>query len=107
MKKLTVIALLILFIVTSVSAKKEEIKYNLKFGIIKGGEANLTISDTEFNNKSAIHYHLIGQTTGVTNTLFGVYDIYETTVDAQTRLPLKAIRNIKEKKYRFQSDTVF
>ena len=107
MKKYTVIALLILIFTIRVSAKKEEIKYDLKFGIIKGGEASLVINDTEFNGKNAVNYYLIGQTTGLTNTLFGVYDIYETTVDAETGLPLKAIRNIKEKKYRWYNETLF
>jgi len=108
MKKISGITLLILIIaITGVSAKKEEIKYDLKFGIIKGGEASLVINDTKFNGKNAIHYYLIGQTTGVTNALFSVYDIYETTVDAQTMLPLKAIRNIKEKKYRWYNETLF
>ena len=107
MKKIIGIALLMLIFVIKVSAKKEEIKYNLKFGIIKGGEAKLVINDTKFNDKNAINYYLIGQTTGVTNTLFGVYDIYETTVDAETGLPLKAIRNIKENKYRWYNETLF
>ncbi|MDR2910585.1 MAG: DUF3108 domain-containing protein [Bacteroidales bacterium] len=107
MKKITGIALFILMFVVGVSAKKEEIKYDLKFGIIKGGEASLIISDTKFNDKNAVHYYLIGQTTGVTNVLFNVYDIYETTVDAETMLPLKAIRNIKEKKYRWYNETLF
>lgn len=81
--------------------------YNLKFGFIKGGEAELVISDTLFENKKALHYYLEGRTTGLTDKLFGVNDIYETTVDAQTRLPLKSIRNIKEGKYRWYNETLY
>lgn len=107
MKKLAGIIVLILILFKGVSAKKEEIKYDLKFGIIKGGEANLVIRDTKFNGRNAVNYYLTGQTTGITNTLFGVYDIYETIVDPETMLPLKSIRNIKEKKYRWYNETLF
>ncbi len=94
-------------VLQTVLAKKESIRFDLKFGFIKGGEAELVITDTFFNGRPAIHYHVVGRTTGFTNTLFGVNDVYETTVDAETRLPLKAIRNIKEKKYRWYNETLF
>lgn len=97
-----------MFIISpSVIAKKESIRFNLKFGFVKGGEALMTITDTLFNGKAAIHYHVIGRTTGLTDKLFAVNDVYETTVDAETHLPLKAIRNIKEKKYRYFNETLF
>lgn len=79
----------------------------MKFGFIKGGEARLIISDTIFNNKTAKHYYLKVRTTGLTDKLFGVNDIYETTVDAETMLPLKVIRNIKEQKYTWYNETLF
>jgi hypothetical protein len=106
MKKIFIILLSVL-ISTAVFAKKESILFDLKFGFIKGGEASFIISDTTFNNKKAIQYHLVGRTTGLTNTLFGVNDEYITTVDAETLLPLKAVRNIKEKKYRWYNETLF
>ena len=107
MKKLFIIFLLLLFVKSQVFAKKESLFFNLKFGIIKGGEAQFIISDTTYNNKKAIHYYIVGRTTGFTDKLFGVNDVYETIVDAETRLPLKAIRNIKEKKYRWYNETFF
>jgi len=107
MKKIFVIILTILVSSSAVLAKKESILFDLKFGIIKGGEARFIISDTTFNNKKAIQYHLIGKTTGLAHALYGVNDEYITTVDAKTLLPLKAIRNIKEKKYRWYNETLF
>lgn len=107
MKKFVISAIL-LFAATLVSeAKKETILFNLKFGFIKGGEAHLEISDTIFNNKKAIHYYMEGRTTGVTDKLFGVNDVYETIVDANSGLPLKFVRNIKEGKYRWYNETLF
>lgn len=107
MKKIFIILLSLLVTSSAVLAKKESILFDLKFGFIKGGEASFIISDTTFNGKKAIQYHLIGRTTGLTDKLFGVNDEYITTVDAGTLLPLKAIRNIKEQKYRWYNETLF
>src|SRR5665811_2505539 len=96
--RITILFLSLFFALQTVSAKKENIKLNLKFGFIKGGEAELIITDTVFNGIPAIHYAFAGHTTGLTDKLFGVNDAYETTVNAETHLPLKAIRNIKEQK---------
>lgn len=107
MKKILILFLSLFLLTQTVSAKKESIRFNLKFGFIKGGEAEMTIKDTLFNGKSAIHYQVVGRTTGLANTLYGVNDVYETIVDASTHLPLKAIRNIKEQKYRWYNETLF
>ena len=107
MKKYLITAILAITLIQAVSAKKERILYNLKFGFVKGGEAELIIKDTIFQNQPAIHYYMAGRTTGLTDKLFGVNDIYETTVDAKTRLPLKSVRNIKEGKYRWYNETFY
>ena len=91
----------------NVLATEYRIRFNLKFSLFKGGEAELTITDTVYNGKPAIHYHMLGQTTGLADKLYGVYDIYETTVDAETYLPLKTIRNVKEANYRRYNETYF
>ena len=107
MKKFIILLLLSILLISSSFGAKERIRYNLKFGFVKGGEAVLVITDTVFNGKPAIHYFMEGKTTGLTDKLFGVNDVYETTVDAETRLPLKSIRNIKEGKYRWYNETLF
>ena len=107
MKKYLITAILAITLFQAVSAKKEHLKYNLKFGFVKGGEAELIIKDTIFQGQPAIHYYLVGRTTGLTDKLFGVNDIYESIVDAETRLPLKSVRNIKEGKYRWYNETLF
>ncbi|MCA1761026.1 MAG: DUF3108 domain-containing protein, partial [Bacteroidales bacterium] len=107
MRRVIIITILVSIFFLPAEARKEKIFFNLKFGFIKGGEAELIISDTIFNNKKALHYSMVGRTTGLTDKLFGVNDIYETTVDADTRLPLKSIRNIKEGKYRWYNETLY
>jgi len=74
---------------------------------MKGGEAYITISDTTFQNKNALHFYMRGYTTGLTNSLFGVDDIYESFSDPKTILPYMTIRNIREQKHRYYNETFF
>jgi hypothetical protein len=86
---------------------KAELTYNLKYGIIKGGEAKMIITDTIFNGNKAIHYYMEGRTTGITDKLFRVHNIYESIVDARTSLPYKAIRNVREGNYKYFNEVFF
>lgn len=101
------IILFSILLIQNVSAKKERIIFDLKYGFAKGGEAVLTITDTIFNGLPAIHYNFTGRSTGITDKIYEINDVYETTVDAKTRLPLKSIRNIKEGKYRSYNETLY
>lgn len=85
----------------------EKLKYDLRYSVFKGGEAKLTASKTTYEGKPAIHYHLEGNTTGVTDRLFSVHDVYESWVNPETILPYKFIRNVKERKYRYYNETRF
>jgi hypothetical protein len=107
MIKQAFIFLLLLSLSITLQANTERLLFDLKFSFAKGGEAVLTIEDTVFNGKPAIKYSMVGRTTGLTDKLFGVNDAYETIVDAETRLPLKSIRNIKENKYRWYNETLY
>jgi len=107
MIKHIIIFLIFLNLSLSSWAKKESLLFDLKFSFAKGGEAVLSITDTIFNGKPAIRYSMVGRTTGITDKIFGVNDAYETIVDAETHLPLKSIRNIKENKYRWYNETLY
>ena len=85
----------------------EELKYNMKYSFVKGGEATLIVEDTTYQGKEALHLLLDGNTVGLTNVLFGVHDIYESIVNPETFLPYKAIRNIKEGSYRWYNEAFF
>ncbi|PIF06612.1 MAG: hypothetical protein CSA36_00830 [Draconibacterium sp.] len=97
----------ILISTLSVSAQKAKLVFDMKYGFVKGGRAIIEISETKYKNIPAIRYSIVGRTTGLTDKLFGINDVYETVVDAQTDLPLKSIRNIKEKKYRWYNETLY
>ena len=103
MKKLFIYFLMILPAVVF-GNDSENIVYHLKLGFIKGGEATINISDTIYQGNEAINYKLLAETTGIVDKLYNVHDIYETTADAKTLLPLKSIRNIKERKYRYYNE---
>ena len=91
----------------TVISSEIKVKFHFKFGFVKGGEGTMTISDTTFNGKAAINYHVIGRTTGLAQKIYDVYDVYETIVDAETLLPLKAIRDVKEGNYERYNETFF
>lgn len=102
------IIFIFLLVCTVASAQPiEELKYNMKYSFIKGGEAILSVEDTTYQGKEALHLLLDGNTVGVTNLLYGVHDIYESIVDPKTYMPYKAIRNIKEGSYRWYNEAFF
>jgi len=102
-----VLFLVVLFILTASGKKRERLAYDLKLGFIKGGEAVMVIRDTVFNGRDAVYYHLKGKTTGVTDKIFNVNNEYESIIDEETYLPYKAVRNAKEKKYRYYNEAYF
>ena len=107
MRFIYIILIVCLFPVHLLAVNKDVLKFDLKFGILKGGEAVLTIRDTTYNGLKAVCYHIQGGTTGITDRLFNVHDVYETIVDARTYLPLKSTKNIKEQKYRYYNEIQF
>ncbi len=107
MKQFFLIGLLFFLCLQTTTAKEEKMKFNLKFGFVKGGEAEMIIKDTVYNGQPAIYYYVLGKTTGLANKLYGVHDYYETIVDAETRLPLKAIRSVNEGGWEHYNETFF
>jgi len=89
------------------SQPSEKLSYILHYGMMKGGEAFLTVTDTTFQYKNALHFYMRGYTTGITNSLFGVDDIYESFSDPKTILPYITIRNIREQKHKYYNKTFF
>jgi hypothetical protein len=95
------------FSLSSTGKTRERLVFDLKLGFIRGGEAVMVIKDTVYNGKQAKSYHLKGRTTGVTDKIFSVNNEYESIIDAETYLPYKAIRNAKERKYRYYNEAFF
>lgn len=107
MRHIWFIVYLLAFASINSAASEIKVKFHFKFGFVKGGEGTMTITDTTYNGKPAINYHVVGQTTGLAQKIYNVYDVYQTIVDAETLLPLKAIRDVKEGSYERYNETFF
>jgi hypothetical protein len=87
--------------------QSEKLTYQIRYGIVVGGSATLSVSDTVYNGVKVFHALAVGQTTGLANTLYGVRDIYESWFSKKTNLPLKAASNIKEGHYKHTNEVTF
>lgn len=85
----------------------EFLQYLVYYGFIHGGYAMLKLSEFEMNNKKHFHAVASGYSTGVADKLFKVRDVYETFVETETGLPIKAIRNISEGNYKYYDEVIF
>ncbi len=85
----------------------EFLQYLVYYGLINGGNAMLKVSEFEMNNKKYFHAIASGYSTGLADKLFKVRDVYETFVEMETGLPIKAIRNISEDTYKYYDEIIF
>jgi hypothetical protein len=86
----------------------EELVFTLHYGIIKGGEAIVTLKKESFDNTQEV-FHAVAKahTTGLANKIFRVLDIYESYFDVRTNLPVKSIRDIREGNYKYYNEVSF
>jgi hypothetical protein len=87
-------------LIENVYSAGEKLNYNIRYGFIIGGKASLEIKNAKLNKKDVLHVRAIGRSAGILNAIYGIRDIYESFIDPDTDLPIKAIRNIKEGRYR-------
>ena len=79
----------------------EKLTFNIRFGIINGGQAFIELKTDTLDGRQLWHSTLIGRTSGMVDKFFKVYDIYESWFDSTSIVPVKAIRNIQEGRYRY------
>jgi len=77
----------------------EKLTYQIRYGIIVGGTATLSLTEDIYDNKEVYHAVSTGKTTGMAEVIYGVNDVYESWFDKETNLSYKQIRNIKEGNY--------
>lgn len=85
----------------------EKITYAIQYGILTGGIAKLEMWRDTLFRKEVWHSKLEARTTGITDALYRVLDIYESYIDPESQLPLKSIRNIREGRYRKYNEVLF
>ncbi len=96
-----------IFIENTAFQTGETIKYNVKYGLIKGGEASMSINLIPVGYSYAYHVKAVARTTGVIAGFVKIRDIYESMIDIETGYPIKAIRNIREQKYTYYNEVLF
>ena len=77
----------------------EKLEYVIFYGLINGGVATMELKKIIYNKNDALHCVTTARSTGVTDVLYKVKDIYESYFDPETMLPYKSIRDINEGKY--------
>jgi hypothetical protein len=112
MKYILLLLLLLLLLTISqihlwAQNNKEQLRFEIRFGLIKGGEAIYSIKDTIHNNKSNLHSQLRGYTTGFAQMLYAVDDNFESIINKDEALPYKASKRLKEQNYRFNNEVTF
>ncbi len=85
----------------------EELIYTLKYGLIHGGDATLSLNTADYNSKQVYHARAHAKSAGITDKLFKIEDVYESYFDTKTCLPYKAIRNISEGGYKYYNEVRF
>ena len=74
----------------------EEIKFRIHYGFVNAGYASIEVKNKLIDNIP--HDHVVGKgwTTGMLRWVFPVKDQYESYINQQTGLPIRAIRKVKE-----------
>jgi hypothetical protein len=80
----------------------ENLRYEMSYGWITGGEASLSLKEEKFNGNPVYHVTAVGKTIGLTHVIYHVFDRYESWFDKNTGLPYKSLMDLTEgnwKKY--------
>jgi len=77
----------------------ENLEFIIYYGIINGGVATMKLRKVIYNGNNALHCYTEARSTGITDRLYKVRDIYESYFNPEDILPYKSIRNINEGKY--------
>jgi len=85
----------------------EHLTFTLNYGIVTGGKCYLSVRDTVLNNKKVHHVVGRGVTVGLADVLYKIRDRYESYIDVKTNEPVKAIRSIREGRYRYYNEVEY
>ncbi len=85
----------------------ERLHYLIHYGFINAGKAVLYMNSDTLSGKDVNHLVISGWTTGLADVLFKVKDRYESFIDPETDLPMKAIRDISEGRYKRYNEVTF
>ena len=121
MKKIVLVTLSVLFISIIVNSQEkdsafyvntaflsqEKLLYKVRYGLIKGGEASMSINTIPVGDAYLLHIKAVARTTGVVGAMVTILDVYESYVDFVTGYPVKSVRNIRESGYTSYNEVLF
>jgi hypothetical protein len=77
----------------------EHLRYNAKYGIIKGGEVKIDAKQVKYQGNDAYDVKIDMYATGLVDDLFHFHDIFESYFSTKTLMPYLFIRDAHEGKY--------
>ena len=85
----------------------ETLRYNISYGFLDVGTATIRV-DLGYNGDIPVYLvRAEARTSSIADKLFTIYDVYESYIDLNTGLPVKAIRDIAENRYRYYNEVVY
>lgn len=85
----------------------ETIQFLIHYGPINGGTATLILGEEYLFGRRVYHAVATAKTTGITDKIFRVHDVYESFFDMSNGMPLKSVRNIHEGNYKRYNEALF
>lgn len=85
----------------------EKAVFHIKYGFITGGVSSFELKRDTFMGRDVYHSLFIAQTVGIADVIFRIRDVYESYFDPQTELPVFAIRNAVEGRYKRYNTNLF
>jgi hypothetical protein len=77
----------------------EHLKYNAKYGLIKGGEVTIDTKRVKYQNDDCYNVKIDMYAIGLVNDIFHFHDIFESYFSTKTMMPYLFVRDAHEGKY--------
>lgn len=85
----------------------EYLKYKVKYAFVSTGYAEMRIDMEQIGHDWYYSVKAIARTSGLARQFASVSDKYESYIDITTGLPIRAVRNIHENRYRKFNEIIF
>lgn len=103
----TLLIILSFSVVFAQNPGDETLNYTIRFGLIEGGKASLTMVQKEYKGKNVVFSELKLKSTGVTNSFYTVDNSFSCFINPVTCLPEKSFCKILEQEIDYDDEVVF
>lgn len=79
----------------------EKLSYRIHYGFLDGGKAHFTVADKpeSIEGRNTYYVKVTGSSAGLVDMMFKVKDQFESFIDEEAIVPLRATKNVKEGNY--------